>query len=1081
MTTRRSKTFIHTLTTILTALVLCTPATAAGQGTGVIAGRVTDPTGAPVPGATMTAEHDATGVASRAVTTTSGYYAIVSLPPGAYRVSTTMAGFRAPVRERVIVNVETRSIVDVVVRPAGVAEAVTVEGTATLVDRLSPAVGTVVDRQFVENLPLNGRSFQTLLEITPGVTLARPSITSTGQFSVAGQRTNANYFTVDGVGANVGTSVNAQFAQQAAGSLPALTVSGGTNALVSVDALEEFKVQTSSYAPEFGRTPGGQVSLVTRSGTNRLSGALFDYVRHDALDENDWFNRRDGIEKLKLRQQQFGGVIGGPIRTPGYDGRGRSFFFLSYEGLRLTQPQDVTYAVVPSVAARQQATGIVRDLFNAFPLPNAPAEPGDPVLMDRYRLAVSSPSRFDATSLRLDHRGGTAWRLFGRANHAPSSNSQRSFANGQNAFELTTTTTTVGSTWTPGPRVAHDTRLNYSRSRGLFEFNVLPIDGAIIPDLDVLYPLFASRASSRVNLQLTQAMPFQPGRSAANFTIGKSLGNSQAQWNLVHTTTVVAGAHELKAGFDWRRLHPGSDFSPYSFAYVFRSVEEALATGIPVNVSMQAFAPETRFRVQNVSLFLQDVWRATPRLTLTYGARYELNPPPSGDPLLPYTFDGLDDPLTMTLASQGTRFYETTRGNVAPRVGVAYLLSERRDVVLRGGWGVYYDLGSGPALRGYTSFPYNSTRSVPTPGTLPLSDAVLTPAPFNEAPPFTSSFNVAARDLALPYTHHWNASMEMAIGARDAVTVGYIGSAGRRLLKTEILRNQAANAALGTPAVVELNPALFANTATVSLVRNESSASYHALQVQYQRRLHRGVQALVSYTLGRSMDDISDETVSSLPSGGVPGFLIDQEADWGPSDFDVRHAVVGSVTWNLPSPAAGVGRTLLGGWGLDLIGRYRSGMPITVITTTVDPLNIASSRRVDVVAGQPFWIDDDSAPGGRRLNPDAFAVPTVGRQGTLARNSIRGFPLRQLDLSLRRRVDLTGPVDLTLRIDAFNVLNTTNFADPGGSFNPTSSTFGRSTSTAVSQLGGTSSGSGLNQLYQVGRARSLQVSLRLGF
>jgi len=1057
------------------------PERAQAQGAGAIGGRVVDATGAVLPGVTVTATHAGTNAASDTVSTPSGYYAIVNLRPGRYRVAATLSGFQAPVRIDVVVNVETQSSVDFTLAPAGRAETVTVEGATSLVDRLSPAVGTVVDRQFLENLPLNGRSFQTLLEITPGVTLARPSITSTGQFSVAGQRTNANYFTVDGVGANVGTSVNAQFAQQAAGSLPALTVSGGTNALVSMDALEEFKIQTSSYAPEFGRTPGGQISLVTRSGVNQLSGAVFDYFRHDALDENDWFNKRDGVEKLKLRQQQFGVALGGPIRVPGYDGRGRSFFFFSYEGLRLTQPQAVSFAVVPSVEARQRATGLIRDLFNAYPLPNAPAAPGDPVLMGRYRVAVSSPSRFDAVSLRLDQHIGSSWRLFSRVNHTPSSNSQRSFANGQNAFDLATTTLTVGSTWTKGPRVSHDTRVNYSRSRGLFEFNVLEVDGAVIPDLDRLYPSFAGRESSRLNVQMTQAMPFQAGRSSANFTIGKSLGNTQEQWNLVHTTTLVAGAHQMKAGLDWRRLHPGSDFSPYSFAYVFRSVEEALATGTPANVSIQAFAPETRFRVQNISLFLQDTWRTTPRLTLTYGARYELNPPPSGSPLLPYTFDGLDHPRTMTLAPQGTRFYETTHGNVAPRAGLAYVLSDRRNLVLRGGFGVYYDLGSGPALRGYTSFPYNSSRTVPNPGSLPLPDAVLTPPPFNQNPPFTAAFNVTDRNLALPYTQHWNASMEIGLASHHSVTVGYIGSAGRRLLKTELLRNQAANATLGTPAVVELNPALFANNTTVSVVRNRSESSYHALQLQYHRRLHRGVQALVSYTLGKAKDDISDETSWTLPSGGVPGFAVDASADRGPSDHDVRHSLVGSVTWNLPSPSGGVARAVLGGWGLDMIGRYRSGFPINIITTSVDPLNIASSRRVDRVNGQPFWLDDATAPGGRRLNPAAFAIPPLGRQGTLGRNSVRGFPLHQIDLSLRRRLSVSGPVAVTLRVDAFNVFNTTNFADPSGTFNPASSTFGRSTASAVNQLGGTSSGAGLNQLYQVGRARSMQLSLRLTF
>jgi hypothetical protein len=979
----------------------------------------------------------------------------------------------------VTVNVETRTDVPLRLEPGDVTETVTVAG-ASLVDRTSPAVGTIVDRQFVENLPLNGRSFQTLLELTPGVVLTKPTITSPGQFSVNGQRGNANYFLVDGVGANVGTSVNAQFSQQAAGTLPGLTVTGGTNALVSVDALEEFKVQTSGYAPEFGRSPGGQVSLVTRAGTNRLTGSVFDYVRDDALDANDWFNNRNGVEKLQLRQHQFGGVLGGPVVVPGFDGRGRTFFFASYEGLRLTQPQDVTFAVVPSREARERASGIVRALFDTFPLPNTPAEPGDPALTGRYRVAVSFPSTFDATSVRIDQQVGRALRLFGRWNHAPSSFEQRTFANGENAFALSTTTTTIGSTWSQGTRLVHDTRANISESRGLFTFGVNAIDGAVIPDLDALYPSFAARESSRLNVQLTAGMPFQQGRSPANFTIGKSLGNAQQQFNLVHTSTLVTGRHELKAGLDWRRLNPLSDFSTYGFTYVFRSVEEALATGAPFSAQVQAFSPETRFTLNNVSVFLQDHWRVTPRLSLTYGLRYEINPAPTGDPLLPFTFDGLDAPRTMTLAPAGTPFFETSYTNLAPRVGAAYVLSDRGDLVVRGGFGVYYDLGTGTALRGFTGYPYNSVRSIPTPGPLPLADATLTPTPFNADPPYAATFHVTDRSLALPRTRHFNISLEKGFGDRQSVTVGYVGSQGRDLLRTENFRNQPANAALGTPAIVQLNPALFSTAALVSLTRNLASSDYHALQVQYQRRLSRGVQALVSYTLSESTDNISDETQAGIPTGGIDGFPVDVDADLGPSDFDARHNLVASVTWDLPGPRGGVAGALLSGWGLDLIGRYRSATPITVISPVVDPLNVASSRRVDLVPGVPTWVDDPQAPGGRRLNRDAFAVPGVGQQGTLGRNALRSFPLRQVDASLRRTFALGGRTRLQARLDAFNVFNIPNFGDPVTALSA-SPLFGQSTGMAVTQLGGTSSGVGLNRLYQVGRPRSLQASLRLLF
>jgi hypothetical protein len=306
------------LATLLALPIGALPRVALAQaGTGSLVGRVLDSSDAPVPGATVVATSATTGAARETTSGTAGLFTLTGLPPGRYRVEARLTGFRTAVREPVTVNVETRTDVPLRLEPGDVTETVTVAG-ASLVDRTSPAVGTIVDRQFVENLPLNGRSFQTLLELTPGVVLTKPTITSPGQFSVNGQRGNANYFLVDGVGANVGTSVNAQFSQQAAGTLPGLTVTGGTNALVSVDALEEFKVQTSGYAPEFGRSPGGQVSLVTRAGTNRLTGSVFDYVRDDALDANDWFNNRNGVEACSVDPWwcRASTVVAGPSSSP---------------------------------------------------------------------------------------------------------------------------------------------------------------------------------------------------------------------------------------------------------------------------------------------------------------------------------------------------------------------------------------------------------------------------------------------------------------------------------------------------------------------------------------------------------------------------------------------------------------------------------------------------------------------------------------------------------------------------------------------------------------------------------------------
>src|SRR4029453_6871554 len=232
-------------------------------------------------------------------------------------------------------------------------ETLTVEAGAPLVNTESGAVSTVIDRTFVENLPLNGRSFQTLIALTPGVVLTTATFAEQGQFSVNGQRPDANYFTVDGVSANFGVTGYIAMVETASGAAPAVSASGGTNSLVSVDAMEEFRIQTSSFAPEFGRTPGGQISIVTRSGTNAFHGTLSEYFRNDVLDARDWFVNFNSLAKPAERANDFGGVLGGPVR------KDKTFFFFSYEGLRLRQPS-TQQTVVPDNQSRQLAPATMR-------------------------------------------------------------------------------------------------------------------------------------------------------------------------------------------------------------------------------------------------------------------------------------------------------------------------------------------------------------------------------------------------------------------------------------------------------------------------------------------------------------------------------------------------------------------------------------------------------------------------------------------------------------------------------------------------------------------------------------------------
>src|SRR5262245_18849669 len=314
-----------------------------------IAGRVTDATSAALVDVSILAIRVDTGARHGATTNATGEYTLANLLPGRYRIEVEKAGFKKIVKPDVSVHVQDVLALNFELPLGPLSDTVTVEAGAPLLNTTSGVVSTVVDRTFVENLPLNGRSFQSLISMTPGVVLTRATSTSPGQFSVNGQRSDANYFMVDGVSANVGVQSGTALGVLGAGAAPGLSAQGGTNSLVSVDALQEFRLESSTYAPEFGRTPGGQIAMVTRSGTNQFHGSLFEYFRNDALDAADYFVKRLGLSKPKEHQNDFGGVFGGPIK------RDRTFVFVSYEGLRLDQPKSAV-TEVPSLASRLAAS-----------------------------------------------------------------------------------------------------------------------------------------------------------------------------------------------------------------------------------------------------------------------------------------------------------------------------------------------------------------------------------------------------------------------------------------------------------------------------------------------------------------------------------------------------------------------------------------------------------------------------------------------------------------------------------------------------------------------------------------------------
>jgi hypothetical protein len=1063
----------------LAAMLVCAASGARAQvDRAQLSGTVKDPQGAVIPGAAISLTHSASNVVTRVKTTGSGVYLTVSLPPGRYVVEAEAPGFQRG-SQLVILDVGQRARVDFTLGLGGITESVTVEEARRLLATEDATLGTVIDQTAVARLPLAIRNWDDLLALVAGVQGDRfteegggTSSGRTGGVNVHGQRSLQNNFLLDGVGNNsISTNVQELTTQV---SRP------------SVDAIEEFKVVTSPYSAEYGRSPGAAISVTTKSGTSKVRGTLYEYYRNASLDANNFFSNRAGQPRPSNDQNQFGGNVGGPLV------RDKAFFFLDYEGTRITR--GVTRVTrVPTADERAGRFGApVRDPATGLPFPgNAiPAARFDPVAVAMLDL-LPQPNQQGANNyFRQPDVVDDSDRIMGRVDLRPSGNDtvfaryiyskRRRFIPG--AFG--------GLADGTGTSAFGDQEM---RSHGLVAGWTRILGASMVNELRVSWSHAASDAVQEPFGQTTPSGALIPGVPAdptvaggiAGVTIdgyfsGPGLGRLGSpdflpkfqrtdQLEVMDTVSLVRGGHQLKLGVDvlapmrneyfdvpatrgslrFRGRYTGNPMADFLLGYV----SDAQLSNVYV-VDQRHWA---------ASGFVQDDWKLGAKLTLNLGLRYDFITPaleaanrqtnfvPGGGGQLVFATDG-------SLEQRG--LVKPDSNNLAPRIGVVYRLDAK--TVLRGGYGIFYNIfdrvGSEDQLALNPPGLVNNALTASS-NTSPLfllrsgfPADFLAPLNLDPAAGQLRRIRIRAVSEEAPKTtvHQASLGVQRQLGDFLVVSADAVLSLGRNLASLVNL-NQPAGGGGALP---------YPNFGFIEWRAQNATSSYRGLDLSIERRFARGYGFTLAYTLSESRDQAAEH----LSAQGSPSFPQDATnlGAWeGPSDFDVRHRFVASVVAELPFgkgkrwATSGVGRAVLGGWTISGIFALRSGRPFTV--------RQGGNNVGQGMTGLPNLVGDPKGDEtiDRWFNVAAFQAVPSGTFGNAKRNTLRGPGWQSLDLSLTRQIATGTRVGALLRWDVFNVLNRANFGLPERDIS-TAATVGTITTLA-------------------GDARVMQLSVRLTF
>lgn len=1058
---------------LVCALVLTCNCAKAQTGFASISGRVADSSGAVIQKADVSLKNLDTGVVLQSQSNNDGMYSFPSVQPGNYVMRVQKQGFRSVDVTGLTLYTQDQLARNFAMEVGSASESITVSAAGTTND--SPAVSMTVEREFVENTPLNGGSFQDLIQLAPGAASSQ-----NGYYSMDGQRTDANNFTVDGVSTNLGGINNisggaGNGGAGIAGLSPVQTALGTTQGLVPIDALQEFTVQTSGYSAEYGRTPGGQIELTTRSGTNQIHGALFDQLRNTVFDANSFINDYFDRAQSPERQNDFGGTFGGPLLVPHlYDGRNRTFYFLSYEGLRLFLPATISQ-YVPTQALRNYASPSVLPYLNTQPLPNtgAQSDPDGCTITDPTTNTVqpcdalfvygySQPESIDSYGIRVDHNITSKLHGFARYSDTPSSITTGAYQVVQR--QTATHTWTAGVTWQPSVNLVDDLRFNSAHDSEQVFQTPKAIAGATPFQRSLMIP--AAYDNPYAEGEAFIDLPKTSNGWVPEYT---GQGTLLRQTQVVDSVTYLHGPHAIKLGGDWRRLESSSKANLYE-SLMEITTTAAVQQGIANVLIISAQTPGAPI-FDNLSIYAQDHWRISPKLSIDYGLRWEFNPPPGpSNGKYPAVLTSSDLAIA-TLAPLGTAPYRTTYAHFAPRFGFAWtpMPDAKRALVVRGGFGIFFDTAQAAIGQAYFStYPFLASRPTQTNVSMPLSATALAPPtlPTTLSVPYPNLQGLTTPNLTLPYTEQWNLSLDEAISSNNTVTISYVGNNGRKLLFTQQYSSVPGNPAFGS---------------ALAFTSNAGQSNYNALQVQDRGKIGPYATLVGSFTYSHALDNASNDYSSYAPI-------------WGNSAYDLRRAL--NLALNVASPSfTGWNRWLampIRNWSLSNRFTTESGFPLNIIQSyVVLPNGSEETFAPNLVPGVPIYLHGSAAitntgapaPGGWMLNRAAFACTTTGAttgacsgtatvQGTLGRNYIRNPSFWAWNTSLQKDSPLFERLRLNFRVDAFNILNHPALGNPTTTLS--SSAFGELIN-GVTTIGTN------NSLYAMGAARSLQFSLKLQF